>query len=64
MHVILALCAGIPRMVAEGNDNVLPLHGGSPLREDDGGEGNPPASTVCCSALLGGFHGVLAYPSE
>ena len=34
------------------------------LREDDGGEGDPPASTVGRVPLTGGFHGVLAHPSE
>ena len=29
----------------------MPLHGGSPLREDDGGEGDPPASTVSAVIL-------------
>ena len=31
---------------------------GSPLREDDGGRDAPPASTVGCVRLRGGFHGL------
>ena len=35
----------------------LPLIGGSPLREDDGGRGGSHASTVGSVPLTGGFHG-------
>ena len=34
------------------------LHGGSPLREDDGGGNDPSASTVGRVPLIGGFHGL------
>ena len=50
----------IPQMVPPGQrQRTFPrLHGGSPLREDDAGESNPPASTVGRVPLTGGFHGL------
>ena len=49
-------------MIWGQNDNVLrtalPLSGGFPLREDDGGDGEPRVSTVWRVPLRGGFHGL------
>ena len=60
MHVILALRAGIPPLVPpwQRRRTPPPLTGGSPLREDDGEEGNSTASTVGRVPLTMGFHGL------
>ena len=58
--VILALCAGIPRLVPLGETTTYPSapSQGIPAAEDDGGEGGSPASTAGRVPLTVGFHGL------